>query len=89
MQISHESGNKIILLVAAILMAVGWTMYFFKSSVAPPKKMDMDIVYFESARADMQKVLTTETLPSIETIYRTYLIALIYEAIMLRLLLYT
>ena len=65
MQISHESGNKIILLVAAILMAVGWTMYFFKSSVAPPKKMD--IVYFESARADMQKVLTTETLPSIET----------------------
>ena len=48
-------------------MAVGWTMYFFKSSVAPPKKMDMDIVYFESARADMQKVLTTETLPTIET----------------------
>ena len=56
---------KIILLAAAILMAVGWTMYFFKSSVAPPKKMDMDIVYFESARADMQKVLTTETLDSL------------------------
>lgn len=67
MQINHDRVIKIILLVAAILMAVGWTMYFFKSSVAPPKKMDMDIVYFESARADMQKVLTTETPPSIET----------------------
>ena len=58
---------KISLLAAAILMAVGWMMYFLKSSVSPPMKMDMSIAYLESARADVEKAVKAETIGSIDS----------------------
>lgn len=60
---------KIILLVVAILFAVGGVMYYYKTIVSPPGKLMFSNQYVYAAKKDIAKVKSANTDIDLDTIF--------------------
>lgn len=60
---------KIILLVVAILLAVGGVMVYYKTIVSPPRKLEFSNQYVNAAKKDIAKVKSANTDLGLDTIY--------------------
>ena len=52
---------KIILLVVAILLAVGGVMAYYKTIVSPPGKLEFSNQYINAVKKDISKVKSANT----------------------------
>lgn len=60
---------KIVMLVAAIVLAVGGVMVYYKTKVSPPRKIAFDNPHFLSDQNDLPKVFLAESAYELDTIY--------------------
>lgn len=60
---------KIILLVVAILLAVGGVMAYYKTIVSPPGKLEFSNQYVNAAKKDISKVKSTNTDIALDTTF--------------------
>lgn len=64
-----NKSAKIILLVVAILIAVGGVMAFYKTIVSPPRDLKFNNQYVTSVKKDISRVKAVQTDYSIDSIY--------------------
>lgn len=60
---------KIILLIVAILLAVGGVMAYYKTIVSPPGKLEFSNQYVNAAKKDISKVESANTDIALDTIF--------------------
>ena len=60
---------KIILLVVAILLAVGGVMAYYKTIVSPPGKLEFNNQYVNAAKKDISKVKSANTDIALDTTF--------------------
>ena len=60
---------KIILLVVAILLAVGGVMYYYKTIVSPPGKLMFSNQYVNAAKKDIANVKSANTDIALDTTF--------------------
>lgn len=60
---------KIILLVVAMLLAIGGVMAYYETIVSPPRKFDFKNQYYNSDKKDISKVKSSNTDLALDSIY--------------------
>lgn len=64
-----KKSIKILLLVVAILLAVGGVMAYYKTIVSPPGKLDFSNQYVNAAKKDISKVKSANTDIALDTTF--------------------